>query len=123
MTDDVAAVLDLLLPGDGQRWPAFSRAVNPATFLADSSEPVRRTLLRLAAMPAQDRHDALVHLAAKEPEALNEAMRAATDAYYTAAPVLSAVRALADTGPREPMPHVDATLVAGVLARAAARSR
>lgn len=108
-------MLDLLLPGDGQRWPAFSHAVNVAAFLRDAPDDVRAMLARTAALPAEQRSAALARTDAAEMAAV---IRVATDAYYTAAPVLAVVRALADAAPREASAHVDPMLVVGVLARA-----
>ena len=112
-----AAALDLLIPGDGIRWPAFSAAVDVAAFVAALDPALGQALPRLATREAIERWQA------ENAGAFQALLIAAYRAYYTAPDVLSAVRDLADEGPREPGLLFDPNLVAGVVAGNRGRRR
>ncbi len=112
-----AAALDLLIPGDGARWPPFSAAVDAATFAA-TLEPALSQMLPLLAT-----REAIERWQGENAAAFQALLIAAYRAYYTAPYVLEIVRDLADEGPREPGILFDPTLVAGVVAGSRGRRR
>lgn len=120
-----AAVLDALIPA-GPDWPAFSAAVAVEAFRATlppaTSAHLDALAARIADVRPNDREGALRAAEAGAPDAFRALITAVNAAYYTAPAVSARVRDLANAGPREPSPHVDPTLVAGVLARARERS-
>jgi hypothetical protein len=122
-----AGLLDCLLPGDGGRWPAFSRAVDVDGFGAAIAPPLAASLdvwaARVGDLPAEHRTAVIAAIEAAEPVAFQALLTAAYRAYYTALKVLEAVTMLADAGPREPSPHFDPALVATVLATEAGKRR
>jgi hypothetical protein len=119
----MARMLDALVPGDGARWPSFSTAVDVANFAAALAPSLRETISAWAATLGDAPASALARHEQEEPQAFAALLTAVHRAYYTSRPVLAAVRALADAGPREPSPHFDATLVAHVMATQRGRRR
>jgi hypothetical protein len=119
---------DLLLPGDGGRWPAASATIVPiGRVLQEIGEGDAPWLLafaaQIAATPEAGRAAALQSIETAEPARFERALGAFYRAYYTSAPTLAAVAALAESGPREPSRHFDADLLRQVLATKAGRRR
>jgi hypothetical protein len=118
MNDRVIAarVADAMIPGQGDRWPAASLAID----LADLVETIRQTLaldpdawsLRDTDIPA-----ALDALTKADPAALARLRDAIYSAYYAAPAVQAAIRAIAEAAPRDPQTHFDARLLALVKRR------
>ncbi|MCA3261797.1 MAG: hypothetical protein ING44_07640 [Telmatospirillum sp.] len=121
------AVLDALIPGDGNRWPPFSAAVDATNFFENCAPDLRHTLSALCeateGLEPTDRTPAIAAWEKAAPMAFAELLHAAHRAYYTAPRVLAAVAALADSAPREPSPVFDAELVARVINTNAGRRR
>jgi hypothetical protein len=119
---------DVLLPGDGDRWPAASRAIDligrvPAEFGERDASWLLRIAAEVAARPEAERPDALRSVERAEPLAFERLVSAFFRVYYTSGPVLAAVETLADAGPRETSPHFDPALVMQVLATRAGQRR
>ncbi len=123
MSSATALMLDALVPGDGARWPSFSAAVDVETFEAALAPSLRLTVSTWAATLGDAPASALAYREQEESQAFAALLTAVHRAYYTAPRVLGAVRALADSGPREPSPHFNSTLVAPVIAAERGRRR
>ena len=102
------------MPGDGARWPSFSTAVNVAAFEASLAPTLHLEVASWAEMPGETPTQTLARRELDEPQTFEALLTAVHRAYYTAPRVLDAVRALADSGPREPSRHFDAALVVPV---------
>lgn len=119
---------DAILPGDGNRWPSASNAIDdPRRILrevpADEAEWLAALARELAQLPPHSRIEAARAEEARSPARFARAVQAVYRVYYTSAPVLAVVAALADEGPREPSPVFDETLVAKVKATQAGQRR
>ena len=119
---------DLLVPGDGHRWPAASRAINPIGRLIEEFGRTEiswlvNTSARIAALHEDERHAAMLALESTEPALFERLVGAVYWTYYTSVTVMSVIEACAETGPHETSPHFDGTLVAKVLATRAGQRR
>jgi hypothetical protein len=115
----LAALLDLLIPGD-RRWPSASAAsVASADIAASVDKETFDWILSLADATAAQ----LAIIEQDEPARFRRLLEAVYRAYYTTPAVQAIVTELANAGPREPSPHFDETLVARVIATQAGRRR
>ena len=119
----LAALLDALLPGDAERWPAFSEAVPVVATRAALDDAMMQRVAALSRGDAATLPARIAGFERDDPAAFDAILRALYRAYYAAPAVQAAVRDLAGQVPREASPLVDPTLVAGVLARGAPRRR
>ena len=109
-----AAVVDTLLPGDGD-WPSAgsldiaSEAARIAALSVAGLDPLRRLLAALpagfATASADDREAALRSASAGEPAGFGSALQSSYNAYYTHPDVLGVVKA--KTGYRGGSPQPD----------------
>jgi hypothetical protein len=115
----LAALLDLLIPGDA-RWPSASGAgVTRAEIARDADA---ETLAWIDAQSDATVAD-LAALERAEPQRFRRMLEAVYRAYYTTPAAQAIVVALANAGPREPSPYFDESLVAKVIATQAGRRR
>jgi len=119
---------DVILPGDGGRWPAASAAINDiARVLWEIPPEDAAWALRLARALGRclppERLTAARAAEAAEPQRFAGAVQAVYRVYYTSAPVLTVVAEIADAGPREPSATFDTSLVARQLATQAGQRR
>ena len=125
--DVFGPLIDVLIPGDGFRWPSASEAFSTCeTLFTDLGVADHDWLAPLAAavaaLPTVDRPARMADAEAAAPEAFGRMLAALYRSYYTAPSVRAVVTAVAEAGPREPSPLVDPGLVARVVAtRAGAR--
>jgi len=125
--DTLAILMDVMIPGDRGKWPCASVALSSRDDLFADLDSVDRDWLAIvaagiAAAAPQDRARGLAAHEAAAPQTFGRVLAALYRAYYTAPAVRAVVIAIAESGPREPSPFVDPTLVAKVVAtRAAAR--
>jgi len=120
--DQVRILLDAMIPGQANRWPAASDVID-VDRIAESLGPQLGD--HVATIPDDD-GKALAWLARLSTEDLGM-MRAVTEvvysAYYTSPAVQAVIRDLAESGPRDPSPQFDEALLAQVRARAAQQRR
>lgn len=120
-------LLDCLIPGDTKRWPAFSKAVPVVDILEGLDEDLHANLTRwLAALDSLRPEVTIRAIAAverAEPLDFARLLTVVHRTYYTAPAVLDIIRTLANSGPREPSPIFDPSLVQRVLATKAGQRR
>jgi enoyl-CoA hydratase/carnithine racemase len=120
--DQVRILLDAMIPGQDNRWPAASDVID-ADRMAESLEP---HLVDQAETMPQDVDEAfawLSRLAAEAPAMMRAVTEVVYSAYYTSPAVQAVIRDLAEAGPRDPAPRFDEALLAQVRARAAQQRR
>lgn len=120
--DQVRILLDAMIPGQSNRWPAASDVID----MDRAAASIASRLGDHAATLPPDGDDAsewLARLAADRPAMMRAVTEVVYSAYYTSAPVQAVIRELAESGPRDPSPHFDETLLAHVRARAAQQRR
>lgn len=96
------AVLDTLLPGDGD-YPPFS-ALDQAAVAAPFADLFARLPADFATLAPAARHEALRELEAREPDGFGRLVEAAYLAYYTHARVREVIERLTDYPARPPQP-------------------
>jgi hypothetical protein len=119
--DTFGPLIDVLVPGDETVWPSASSALSSCeTLFADLDEIDRDWLSELAAavsaLPPADRPRRVADAEAAAPDVFGRCLAALYRAYYTAPAVRAVVTAVAEAGPRELFPLIDAGLVARVVA-------
>lgn len=111
-------LLDTMIPGRANRWPAASDVVD----LAELGQALERQVApaALAAFAAAGREasdaEALALVAAAHPDDARRLTEIVYAAYYATPAVQSVVRELAEAGPREPAADFDETLLDQVKA-------
>lgn len=122
-----AILLDCLIPGDVKRWPIFSVAVPVSDLWEALDEHQRADLLNwsqaLDHLAPEDRFEAIKAVEQTQTHRFSRLLSVVYRAYYTAPAVLEMIRILADSGPREPLPLFDPSLVQRVLATRAGQRR
>jgi len=116
-TDVLRSVLDAMIPGHDNRWPAASDVVDVASMARLLADRLPAQALALLAAPGSTPGAALAALAAADPQAADRFTEAVYRAYYTAPPVQAVIRELAESGPRETSPDFDETLLDAVRRR------
>lgn len=125
--DVFGPLIDVLIPGDGIRWPSASTALSSCDDLFTDLDVADQDWLApfaaaVAAAAPADRPARVADAEVAAPEAFGRMLAALYRAYYTTPAVRAVVTDLAEAGPREPSPLIDAGLVARVVAtRAGAR--
>jgi enoyl-CoA hydratase/carnithine racemase len=120
--NQVRILLDAMIPGQSNRWPAAADVID----MDRVAESIASRLGDHAATLPLDGDDApewLARLAAASPAMMRAVTEVVYSAYYASAPVQAAIRDLAESGPRDPSPHFEETLLAQVRARAAQQRR
>lgn len=120
--DQVRILLDAMIPGLANRWPAASDVID-----ADDIAAALRSRLgdHAPTMPLDT--DAarawLTQLAERTPTMMRAVTEVVYSAYYASPAVHAVIRDLAESGPRDPSPRFDEALLAQVRARAAQQRR
>lgn len=115
--DEARALLDLLIPGSGSRWPPASAAIDLDVLSgrlgqdAPAFAALAREVLR---HPPDQREASLRGRESGEPAAFSRLLGAIYDAYYGSPSVQAAIRTLSEASPREISASVDPGLVAAV---------
>ncbi len=117
--DTLAPLLAILVPGDGT-WPSAPGAGVTADDIRTQASAAAFSWIETLAGADANR---LAAVQAAEPEMFDAMLRAVYRAYYTAPRVQPLVAALANSAPREALPHFDPALVARVVASQAGKWR
>lgn len=115
--EEARALLDLLIPGSGPRWPPASAAIDLDVLdrLLDREAEAFGALCReVLGQPPHLREAGLRGREAAEPAAFSRLLGAVYDAYYGSPSVQAAIRTLSEASPREASASVDPGLVAAV---------
>jgi hypothetical protein len=125
LPDEIAVLLDLLMPGDAD-WPAASAALRGG--LLDALAPAERAWLtalarNLGRMPEGQRVAFLRDAEAGEPAAFRSMLTALYRSYYASPAVADVTTMLAARDLDEPPVEADSNLMAKVVATGAGRRR
>lgn len=110
-------ILDAMIPGQANRWPAASDAVD-LDRIAASLPPLPPAFASAMPVNAAEAQAWLARLATEDPAMMRAVTEVVYAAYYTSPSVQGVIRHLAESGPRDPSPHFDEGLLAQVRARA-----
>jgi hypothetical protein len=113
--------IELLIPGSSSSVNSLS--VFGSKFNEDGMEPFQHLLDTLSAAPADARIEAVTAFERDHPTLFAALYERLLTAYYSAPETQARIRALADSGPREPSPHFDPALVAEVVAHQRGKRR
>jgi hypothetical protein len=115
--DLLCILVDAMIPGHDNRWPAASDVIDAASMARALSQELPPDALALLAGGRQDPDAALAGLAARLPRSADRLAEAVYRAYYTAPSVQAAIREIAESGPREPSTDFDETMLDAVRRR------
>ncbi|MET0746012.1 MAG: hypothetical protein ABWY78_21760 [Microvirga sp.] len=126
-TDTLHEFMDDLITGN-VHWPSASVAVsNVDIFLMRMSESDRQWAIdcanELVKLPSQARRSFIEAIERDERDAFRRMLKALYEAYYTSPQVIERVRAFAMSGPSEPSPIFDGSLVQNVIRTQAGKRR
>ncbi|WP_293861532.1 hypothetical protein [uncultured Alsobacter sp.] len=116
--DQVRILLDAMIPGQANRWPAAGDVLDTESLAATLGPHLAR---HAGSMPrtAGEASAWLARLAADDASMMRAVTEAVYSAYYTSPAVQAVIRDIAESGPRDPSPHFDEALLAQVRARSA----
>ncbi len=123
---EIALWADIILPGDGFRWPPASEAVPDLTRLLLELQPgdvgwLQDLARNLAQCPSYQRPAFALQAERDAPAPFARSVQALYRLYYTSPAVQAVVAALANAGPREPSATFDPALIGSAGARRAGR--
>lgn len=125
--DRLHELMDVLITGN-VHWPCASIAISDTEdFLVRMSERDQEWVINcakeLGEVPSQMRRSALEAVERDEREPFRRLLKALYEAYYTSPRVIERVKAFAMSGPSEPSPVFDGSLVQNVIRTQAGKRR